>query len=1014
MLKKRIVLISLILLLCGLNTVGVAEYAQLWWRGRKDEPQNWAEDTRWNNPDNWYTQAGPVPTSEDTVDLNGGTLGEPNAVDPIIDSTNVGGNKAECWNLWLPDWQEVNSTPCVLWVTDGVLEVGKDFILGRTSRCGEPNVFPDDGRLEMSGGTITIGQKLSVGGRGNDFGCHSGGIGTINMTGGTITCGTFYIPEGDCVGGTVNLDGGTIYADSLVMNPNDTNGLMYITDGMLILDGNQISLIENYADSNNWISGGEPNWVIQAIYYSNMNTNPEDMDTTRVIARNPELAWSPYPKDDVVRVPYNVILSWSPGTKASDVNGHDVYLGSDEASVRDANVAVPLGVYRGRQSATTYNTAPLALVKGVPYYWRIDEVNNSPTEIFKGVVWSFILDDGRAYDPYPSDTSTVDTIEPTLTWSPGTDSNSHDVYFGTDEAAVENADTNDTAIFVENRDVNNYSPGLLLLGTTYYWRIDEVNTTTIKGHVWSFTTGDYFVVEDFDSYGPDPALRTVWKDWYADPPSKNGANVFVETAADFVSDGQSMKYEYKNFEKDANNNYVGSWAEADTSDLNAGTDWTVSGAKGLVLYFYGDPCNGKDTTGLDQDQMYVALEDVDTNIGIVEYPDMNAVKEAYWHEWNIDLGGSSLSIVDLNTVAKVYIGFGGYDKTGQTTAGAGDEWGIPDTVYFEDITLAASRCVLGYGLQPRVDPSADCYVDLDDLRMLFEPWLFKAYDVNAAEAISHDPCAWYKFDETSGANAYDSSGHGYTATYEHDPCDPCDASSYPIGYYWDPDGGYDSNGCIVFDANFSMSVPANPFWYMDASQITISAWVKDVVMQPETWQTLFHAKKMLSYGDYWMIGQWRPDDFIYSLAADEDAPPGSEDDWLEWEDAEYATDEDWHHYAFVKNVNTGEMIMYLDGVPVATTNATQLMSGVNEFHIGGPAASLEEYDAGYMIGLVDDFRIYGAALSHSEIVKLAGLESVHVGVVPWFLPSEPYVDDKIDLKDYTLIADHWLEVPEWP
>jgi hypothetical protein len=639
-------------------------------------------------------------------------------------------------------------------------------------------------------------------------------------------------------------------------------------------------------------------------------------------------------------------------------------LGSDAASVRDANVAVQLGVYRGRQSATTYDTAPLALVKGVPYYWRIDEVNNSPTEIFKGRVWSFTLDDNRAYDPYPSDTGTVDTIEPTLSWSPGTDSNSHDVYFGTDQAAVENADTNDTAIFVGNRNVNNYSPGLLSLGTTYYWRIDEVNTVTYKGHVWCFTITDYFVVEDFNSYADDAAIRVVWKDYWNDPASKNGAQVYVETNPDFVRSGKSMKYYY------VNNNlhkiqgkHVGSWAEADTSDLGGGPNWTAIGSRALVLYFYGDPCNGQDTSGLDQDQMYVALEDGDSNEGVVEYPDMNHIMEDWWHEWNVDLQDFNNGGVTLSNVAKVYIGFGG-PRVGQTADGAGMNYGIGDTIYFEDITVAASRCVLGYGLQPRVDLSADCYVD-------------------------------------RGADAYDSSGHGYTATYEQDPCD---ANSYPTSRLWNPDG-YDSNGCIEFDGIFSMSVPANPFWYMDPSQITISAWVKGVVMQPSVWQTLFHAKKWLNYGDYWMVGQWRPDDFIYSMA---------EDDWVIWHDAEYAIDEDWHHYAFVNNVNTGEMIMYVDGVPVVTTNATLLMGGVNEFHIGGPAASLEDYDDAYMSGLVDDFRIYGAALSHSEIVKLAGLESVHVGVVPWFLPSEPYADDKVDLKDYALIASRWLEVPKWP
>ena len=49
-------------------------------------------------------------------------------------------------------------------------------------------------------------------------------------------------------------------------------------------------------------------------------------------------------------------------------------------------------------------------------------------------------------------------------------------------------DVNDGVVTPVARDVNNYDPGGLDFGQTYYWRVDEVNdTNTYKGVVWSFT-----------------------------------------------------------------------------------------------------------------------------------------------------------------------------------------------------------------------------------------------------------------------------------------------------------------------------------------------------------------------------------------------------------------------------------------------------------------------------------------------------------------------------------------------
>jgi len=94
-------------------------------------------------------------------------------------------------------------------------------------------------------------------------------------------------------------------------------------------------------------------------------------------------------------------------------------------------------------------------------------------------------------------TTDVPLQEVVLDWNAGVYAHRHDVYFGLDADPVANADrTNPLSVLVsENQSQNRYPPDdtlVLDFGTTYYWRIDEVNAapdfTQFKGEVWSFTT----------------------------------------------------------------------------------------------------------------------------------------------------------------------------------------------------------------------------------------------------------------------------------------------------------------------------------------------------------------------------------------------------------------------------------------------------------------------------------------------------------------------------------------------
>jgi len=121
-------------------------------------------------------------------------------------------------------------------------------------------------------------------------------------------------------------------------------------------------------------------------------------DEIKIVMKiDPLLAWEPSPANgstpDIVNA---TPLTWSRGDNASQ---HDVYFGLDRTVVRDSNTADATGVYRGRQSATSY-TPPEGVEWGTgPYYWRIDEYNTDGT-ISKGRVWSFTVTDFLLVDDF--------------------------------------------------------------------------------------------------------------------------------------------------------------------------------------------------------------------------------------------------------------------------------------------------------------------------------------------------------------------------------------------------------------------------------------------------------------------------------------------------------------------------------------------------------------------------------------------------------------------------------------
>jgi hypothetical protein len=150
-------------------------------------------------------------------------------------------------------------------------------------------------------------------------------------------------------------------------------------------------------------------------------------------------------------------------------------------------------------------------------------------------------------NPSPFDGVTGVSPDVMLSWTPGDYATSHDVYFGTDLHDV-NAATMASVEYMGNQDANSFDPGGLESGTTYYWRIDEVNNANAnspwKGNVWRFTT------IPLTAYNPDPEDGA--KGVPISPVLRWGAgfdavshDVYFGTNWHDVNDGDTLSNEYK-------------------------------------------------------------------------------------------------------------------------------------------------------------------------------------------------------------------------------------------------------------------------------------------------------------------------------------------------------------------------------------------------------------------------------------------------------------------------------------
>jgi hypothetical protein len=261
----------------------------------------------------------------------------------------------------------------------------------------------------------------------------------------------------------------------------------------------------------------------------------------------------------------------------------------------------------------------------------------------------FLYIPAQAREPQPEDGAAGVEVGATLSWRAGREAVSHAVNLSADPNAL---------VLVDTVDTTSYTPGDLELGATYFWRIDEVNEadeiSVWEGNLWSFSTEEYVVIDDMESYTDDidagEAIFQTWIDGYG--VDENGSTVghlnspFAEQT--IVNNGaQSMPLFYDN-----------SGASIAEAEIALAQDWTTSGIKSLSLYFYGDP----DNTG----QLYVKVNGTE----VLYDGDAADIARTAWQPWNI-----SLSAVggNMGNVTSLVIGIKGT--------------GVSGVLYIDDVRL---------------------------------------------------------------------------------------------------------------------------------------------------------------------------------------------------------------------------------------------------------------------------------------------------------------------------------------
>ena len=240
-----------------------------------------------------------------------------------------------------------------------------------------------------------------------------------------------------------------------------------------------------------------------------------------------------------------------------------------------------------------------------------------------------------ATDPQPASGAAGIAPDVVLSWRPGREATAHDVYLSTDQSRID-----DGTALVDTVAEPSYDTSALdlLLDTTYFWRIEEVNeveaVSVWASSVWSFSTEPYKVVDDFESYNDETNL--IFEAWIDGWINGSGSTVgylegpFAERGVVYGG-RQSMPLFYEN---------AGIGDSVAELTLDTSQDWTQSGIGTLVIHFQGDT----DSAG---GQLYAEIN----GVKVVYDGEASDLTAAAWTAWTIDLSSVGTNLANVTKLA---------------------------------------------------------------------------------------------------------------------------------------------------------------------------------------------------------------------------------------------------------------------------------------------------------------------------------------------------------------------------
>jgi hypothetical protein len=291
------------------------------------------------------------------------------------------------------------------------------------------------------------------------------------------------------IGGALELDGNGDYVEC------GNSGILNITEQVTLAAWVKPDSGFSYPDWSGIIMRGGPNLDTFAFYYNGPNQQLGFKTT------GTSVEWMAIAAEGLFDGQWHHVAAVYDGAVKT------VYLDGEPIGTMDSTGSIATSDGRLLLGAGRDLTVPTHLLVGLIDDARIYD------EALEQVEIQATMEGGGGGYPYALAPSPVDgalhtQTWATLTWAPGDFAVSHDVYLGDNFDDVNDGlgDTfvgNQTATMLVAGFPGFPVPGGLVPGTTYYWRIDEVNdadpNSPWKGSIWSFS------IPPKTAYNPDPA-----------------------------------------------------------------------------------------------------------------------------------------------------------------------------------------------------------------------------------------------------------------------------------------------------------------------------------------------------------------------------------------------------------------------------------------------------------------------------------------------------------------------------